>query len=160
MYFTESAMFARLYGLAQRLLRAGASLSAGLREPTAEALPEQSVENVTFVEKVAVKARSHLTLLKRISKRDNRQVATRLIDHRVMGATCDRCGHVWLARILRQENGSLRNLDPLACPRCKTRYWNRAAGTQAQAYSSSTSTSATTTASFVLWTSIPAIYTA
>jgi len=86
------------------------------------------VENVTFVEKVAVKARgdsSHLALLKRISKRDNRHVATRLIDHQVLEATCDRCGNVWLAGILRQENGKLRNLDPLSCPRCKSRYWNR-----------------------------------
>jgi hypothetical protein len=45
---------------ARRGCWAGASLSTGLREPTAEALPRQSVENVTSVEKVEVKARGDL----------------------------------------------------------------------------------------------------
>lgn len=36
----------------------------------------------------------------------------------VMGFRCDRCGHEWIPRRDPDE-------EPRACPKCKSRYWNK-----------------------------------
>ena len=34
---------------------------------------------------------------------------------RVLGYTCNRCGHIWVPRSFR---------TPKTCPKCKSPYWN------------------------------------
>lgn len=51
-------------------------------------------------------------------------MTAQLLTHEVMECECERCRHVWVAHIVRID-GKLMNLEPVACARCKTRYWNR-----------------------------------
>ena len=65
-----------------------------------------------------------MALSKDVRLRDNHKV-TRHLDHAVLECTCGRCGHVWIAKVIRTDTGKVENLFPVACPRCKSLYWNR-----------------------------------
>jgi len=52
-------------------------------------------------------------------------MATKILKLRVEECTCERCGHVWLAQLVKNEKGRWAAVKPVACAKCKNPYWNR-----------------------------------
>ena len=44
-------------------------------------------------------------------------MTTPIVEIKLKGFRCERCGHEWIPRDISQE--------PRVCPKCKSPYWNR-----------------------------------
>jgi predicted Zn-ribbon and HTH transcriptional regulator len=44
-------------------------------------------------------------------------MATPTVEIRLTGFRCERCGHEWVPKDIKQE--------PRVCPKCKSPYWNK-----------------------------------